>query len=115
MEGAPILKGSIFMKMEKSCGAIVARQTDTGREILLIRHVNGGHWAFPKGHVEENETEEQTALREILEETGLSVTLDTGFRVFRAGFPVVYRFHLEALGGENRLDGVRQQLFVLNQ
>ena len=40
------------MKKEKSCGAIVSRTTETGREILLIRHVNGGHWAFPKGHVE---------------------------------------------------------------
>ena len=68
------------MKMEKSCGALIARKTDSGCEILLIRHVNGGHWAFPKGHVEANETEEETALREILEETGLTVTLDTGFR-----------------------------------
>ena len=66
--------------MEKSCGAIIARQTENGREILLIRHVNGGHWAFPKGHVEKDETEEQTALREIREETGLAVALDTGFR-----------------------------------
>ena len=49
-------------------------------EILLIRHKNGGHWAFPKGHVEKKETEEDTALREIREETGLEVLLDTGFR-----------------------------------
>ena len=59
------------MKMEKSCGAVVSRMTENGREILLIRHMNGGHWAFPKGHVEKDETEEQTARREILEETGL--------------------------------------------
>lgn len=97
------------MKMEKSCGAIVARQTDTGCEILLIRHVNGGHWAFPKGHVEENETEEQTALREILEETGLSVTLDTGFRTVVTYSPkpgvmkdVVY-FAAETNGGTTQM------------
>lgn len=59
---------------------MIARQTENGREILLIRHMNGGHWAFPKGHVEAGETESETALREIREETGLLVTLDTDFR-----------------------------------
>lgn len=68
------------MKLEKSCGAVIARHTENGAEILLIRHVNGGHWGFPKGHVENDETEAETALREIREETGLSVKLDTGFR-----------------------------------
>lgn len=67
------------MKKEKSCGAIVYRERD-GLEVLLIKHKNGGHWAFPKGHVEKKETEEETALREIKEETGLKVKLDTGFR-----------------------------------
>ena len=56
------------MKKEISCGAVIARQTENGREILLIRHVNGGHWAFPKGHMEGNETESETALREIRED-----------------------------------------------
>lgn len=68
------------MKQEKSCGAICWRPGKTGREYLLLRHANGGHWAFAKGHVEGNETEEQTALREIAEETGLAARLDTGFR-----------------------------------
>ncbi len=49
-------------------------------EVLLIKHKNGGHWAFPKGHVEKKETESETALREIKEETGLKVELDTGLR-----------------------------------
>lgn len=69
------------MKQEKSCGAVVYREKDSGKvKVLLIRHKNGGHWAFPKGHVEKEETEEETALREIREETGLKVKLDTGFR-----------------------------------
>lgn len=69
------------MKQEKSCGAVVYREKDSGKvKVLLIRHKNGGHWAFPKGHVEKGETEEETALREIREETGLKVKLDTGFR-----------------------------------
>ena len=68
------------MKKEKSCGAVVCRKGENGLEILLIQHKNGGHCAFPKGHVEKKETEEETALREIKEETGLKVALDTAFR-----------------------------------
>ncbi len=68
------------MKKEKSCGAVVYRVEGGDPEILLIKHRNGGHWAFPKGHVEKNETESETALREIREETGLAVDLETGFR-----------------------------------
>ena len=40
----------------------------------------GGHWSYPKGHVEPNETEIETAIREIKEETNLDVTIDTRFR-----------------------------------
>lgn len=67
------------MKKEKSCGALIVRRRDGKEEILLIKH-NGGHWAFPKGHVEAGETEEETACREVLEETGLTVKLDTRYR-----------------------------------
>ncbi|MBR5134802.1 MAG: NUDIX domain-containing protein [Clostridia bacterium] len=67
------------MKKEKSCGALVVRCGEKERELLLIKH-NGGHWAFPKGHVEKGETEEQTAYREVQEETGLSVKIDTRYR-----------------------------------
>ena len=49
-------------------------------EILLVKHVNSGHWSFPKGHVEGDETELETARREIKEETGLDVILDQTFR-----------------------------------
>ena len=49
-------------------------------KVLLIRHRHGGHWSFPKGHVEGNETEEETALREVREETGKKIVLIPGFR-----------------------------------
>ena len=68
------------MKQERSCGAVISRETADGIQILLIRHQNGGHWAFPKGHVEGKETDEETARREIREETGLLAELDTGFQ-----------------------------------
>ena len=66
-------------QLEKSCGGIIYRGTDDSLEILLIRHVKG-HWTFPKGHVEEGETEEETAHREVLEETSLNVEIDSSFR-----------------------------------
>ena len=68
------------MKKEKSCGAIVLSSNNGNRKVLLIQHENGGHWAFPKGHVENDETEIETAAREIKEETGLQVEISTAYR-----------------------------------
>ena len=63
------------MKKEKSCGCIVINDG----KVLLVRH-NKGHWDFPKGHVEPGETEEQTAKREVKEETNIDVEINTNFR-----------------------------------
>ena len=68
------------MLHEKSCGAIVYRKFHGNIEILLVKHVNSGHWSFPKGHVELGETEVETAQREMLEETGIEVIIDSSFR-----------------------------------
>ena len=67
------------MIKEKSCGAVVYRVSD-GVPQFLVEHMALGHTSIPKGHVEGNETEAETAKREILEETNLTVQLDTGFR-----------------------------------
>lgn len=67
------------MKFEKSCGAVIVRKNNDKFETLLIKMLKG-HWSFPKGHVEGNETEVETALREIKEETNLDVGIDTRFR-----------------------------------
>lgn len=63
------------MKYEKSCGAVIFE----GDKILVIQQVKG-HWGFPKGHVEEGETEVETAIREIKEETNLDVEIDETHR-----------------------------------
>lgn len=68
------------MKMEKSCGALVYRFNNGVTELLLIKNRNGGHWAFPKGHIELNETEQETALREVKEETGYDIKILEKFR-----------------------------------
>lgn len=93
------------MKREKSCGAVVYR-IRSGEIYILVEHMALGHTSIPKGHVEPGETEEQTALREIAEETALRVRLDTGFRrtVSYSPAPGVLKdvvfFIAEALPGE---------------
>ena len=70
-----------MMKREKSCGVLVLRQQEDELYVVLLRHRFGGHWSFPKGHVEAGESERQTALREVREETGLTgIKLMDGFR-----------------------------------
>lgn len=60
--------------LRKSCGVVPFRQQGQDREYLILRQSNG-KWSFPKGHMERGETETQTALRELQEETGLSTDL----------------------------------------
>ena len=69
-------------KFEKSCGALVIRHdAQTGLDyILMIRHRPGGYRSVPKGHVEPGETERETAVREVLEETSVRISLIPDFR-----------------------------------
>lgn len=69
------------MEREKSCGAIVF-SNDGELKFLIIKHRKelGNHWDWPKGHVEEGETEEETATREVFEETGIKISIIKGFR-----------------------------------
>lgn len=55
------------MKTEYSCGGIVINDS----KILLVFQGLTKSWSFPKGHIEDGETKEETARREILEETGI--------------------------------------------
>src|SRR5215475_13698738 len=47
--------------------------------LYLVLLYSAGHWEFPKGIMEEGETKQETALRELQEETGLTATLDDNF------------------------------------
>lgn len=64
--------------IEKSCGAVIFDSRKKDARVLIIRQL-AGHYCFVKGHMEVHETEADTALREIKEETGLEVKLDTKF------------------------------------
>ena len=67
------------MLYEKSCGAVIYTENG-GRRLYLIELMQKGHRSLCKGHVEGDESEHQTAEREILEETGLTVKFLDGFR-----------------------------------
>src|SRR3989304_4181155 len=54
---------------EKSCGAIVFVKNVEVNYLLL--HYEAGHWDFVKGNVEPNESEKETVIRELEEETGI--------------------------------------------
>lgn len=64
---------------ERSCGAVVYRKINDDYRYLLIRNRRSSNWSFPKGHVEKDETLEETAMREVLEETGLHIDILPGF------------------------------------
>ena len=68
------------VRRERSCGAVVF--TRDGEEIgyVIVENLAGANFGFPKGHVEGDETERQTALREIREETSLDVRFVGDFR-----------------------------------
>ena len=64
------------MEQEKSCGAIVINKNN---KILLVHH-NAGHWDFQKENIENGETEEQTAIREVKEETNIDIIINNKYR-----------------------------------
>lgn len=67
----------IISCFEKSCGVLPYRITDGKQEFLLVFETYSKCWSLPKGHMEAGESEVQTALRELYEETGLTARLDT--------------------------------------
>ena len=68
------------MEKEKSCGAVVFTRDGEGSIRYVLVEQRSGKFCFPKGHVEGSETEHQTAMREIWEETGLHPVIIPGFR-----------------------------------
>jgi 8-oxo-dGTP pyrophosphatase MutT (NUDIX family) len=57
--------------IEQAGAIIVNSRAGASRVLLITSKRNADHWLFPKGHVEEGETLEETALREAEEEAGI--------------------------------------------
>lgn len=96
---------------EFTAGGVVYRQINGGTQILMIQD-KLGRWSIPKGHVEEGESIEQTAKREITEETGLTdlrliEKLDKLHFFYRKEgkliFMTTYVFLIEALGNTDAI------------
>jgi len=81
------------LSFEKSYGAVIFRREDVKIKYLIL-HYRWGHWEFPRGHQEAGETQQETALREINEETGL-----TDIRII-PGFLESHWFFYKAKGAE---------------
>ena len=100
------------MLTEHSAGAIIFKK-ERDEFFFLVLHYEEGHWGAAKGHVEKGESLEQTALREIREETSLTdISLMPGFKtenhyVYRLkgelSSKTVTFFLAEALNGEIKI------------
>ncbi len=90
------------MRKVKSCGCIISENN----KVVLIQQKKG-NWGFPKGRIEKNETEVETAIREVKEETNLDVKIedpdkkyiDTYFAKKNEFKEVIY-FLAKRIGGE---------------
>ncbi len=96
---------------EYTAGGVVFRRIDDRIDILMIQD-RLGRWTIPKGHVEPGESLEQTALREVAEETGLQrfrigEKLDTLRFFYRKDGKLIFMttdvFVMEALGDTESL------------
>lgn len=90
------------MKEEVSSGIVVFRE-EKGRRKYLLLNRREGFLDFPKGHIEQGESEEMAAERETLEEAGLSVKPIPGFRK-----ETEYWFHAPSRNPDERGSPVSQ-------
>lgn len=109
---APPYRGEIIIPAPTHAGGVVIRRGDAGLRFLLVTaRRQPGLWVFPKGHIEDGETVEQAAVREVLEEAGVQAEIvapigATEFRSargqVRAQFYLMTFISEQSTPGENR-------------
>jgi 8-oxo-dGTP diphosphatase len=90
----------------RAAGGVVVRHRDDGVvELLLVHRPAYDDWSFPKGKCEDGESEEEAAVREVEEETGLHCRLENELATMRyrdgRGRPKTVRYWLMAPVGGN--------------
>lgn len=100
--------------VEVSAGGFVISKTDPKLVALMARFNRGGklEWCIPKGHLEENETNEQAAIREVFEETGLKTEIidylgEVTYHFIQGGSKInktVHVYLMQQTGGELSFD-----------
>ena len=81
------------MKSVQAYGIVPLKKEDGRWKVFLVKH-KAGHWGFPKGHPEIGESPQETAVRELKEETGLFVDH------FLKLEPLISRYHCISHGEE---------------
>jgi 8-oxo-dGTP pyrophosphatase MutT (NUDIX family) len=99
---------------EVSAGGFVISKSDPNLVALMARFNRGGklEWCIPKGHLEENESSEQAALREVFEETGLEAQIieslgEVNYQFIQDGAKIskmVHVYLMQQTGGELSFD-----------
>ena len=93
----------------RAAGGIVLRDAGRGPEVLLVHRPQYDDWTFPKGKVDAGESDEECAVREVEEETGLRCALgrelETTSYTDAKGRPKVVRYWvMEVVAGTLRFD-----------
>jgi 8-oxo-dGTP diphosphatase len=92
-------------KHVRAAGGVVLREGENGPEVLLVHRPAYDDWSLPKGKAHAGESDEDCAVREVEEETGLRCDLgrelpSTSYRDAR-GRPKVVRYWLMHPGSGN--------------
>ena len=110
--GAEVPRRTRVPKVEETSagGLVIDRSGSEPKAVLIARHDRRGRlvWSLPKGHLEEGETPEDAALREVQEETGITGRILVPLGVIDFWFmaenrrihKTVHHYLMEASGGE---------------